>query len=90
MKFIVEIPDEDVSWANCEAVNRQMIAKFMREELQKVGHRFGGIPQLHDVGPGRSHEWRGWIFNRVRVIAPLRRKKSTDTQPSIDVVESRR
>lgn len=81
MKFIVEIPDDDVSWANAEAVNRQMIAKFMREELKTVGHRFGGIPQLADVGPGISHEWRAWIFNQVRVIA---QKKGTPALGGID------
>ena len=88
MKFIVEIPDSDVSWANCEAVNRQMIAKFMREELQRVGHRYGGISDLHDVGPGISHEWRGWIFNRVRVIA---QKKGTQiTQCPVDAKRAHR
>ena len=87
MKFIVEIPDEDVMWANAEAVNRQMIAKFMRQELRQVGLRYGGVPQLKDVGPGISHEWRGWIFNRVRVIA----QKKGDPDPGrIDATGSGR
>jgi len=77
MKFIVEIPDDDVSWANAEAVNRQMIGKFMREELHTVGNRYGGIPQLGEVGPGISHEWRAWIFSNARVRV-LKRKETLE------------
>ncbi len=74
MKFTVEIPDEDVVWANAEAVNRQEIAKFMREELQSIGNRFGGVAEIREIGPGISHEWRGWIFNRARVFAQKKEK----------------
>ena len=71
MKFTVEIPDDTVDWANAEAVNRQMIAKFMREELQAVGSRWGHAPALHRPQiPGQSTEWRGFIFNAVRVLVP--------------------
>ena len=82
MKFTVEIPDDVVQWANAEAVNRQMIAKFMREELQKVGSRYGHSPELgRPQTPGRSHEWRAFIFNYVRVIA---QKKATPELGGID------
>lgn len=75
MKFTVEIPDDVVQWANSEAVNRQMIAKFMREELQKIGSRYGHSPELgRPQIPGRSHEWRAFIFNYVRVIAQKKAK----------------
>ncbi|KPL28073.1 MAG: hypothetical protein AMJ72_05375 [Acidithiobacillales bacterium SM1_46] len=68
MKFTVEIPDDIVQWAQAEGVNRQMIAKFMREELQLVGTRHGHTPDLQRVKlPGQSHEWRAWIFNLVKV-----------------------
>jgi len=71
MRFIVEIPDDTVQWANAEAVNRQMIAKFMREELRAVASRFGHSPELHRPQiPGQSHEWRGFIFNEARVLVP--------------------
>ena len=70
MKFVVEIPDDVVKWANCEAVNRQMIAKFMREELMLVGTRHGHSPELgRGKYPGEDHNWRAWIFNLVRVRA---------------------
>lgn len=69
MKFIVEVPDDVFEWAKAEGVNRQMVAKFMREELRNVGTRYGGITDLYEVGPGYSHEWRGWIFDDVRVVA---------------------
>ena len=82
MKFIVEIPDDVVQWANAEAVNRQMIAKFLREELQQVGSRYGHSPELgRPQVPGRSHEWRAFIFNFVRVIA---QKKATPELGGID------
>ncbi len=68
MKFTVEIPDDIVQWANAEGVNRQMIAKFMREELRSVSSRWGHSPTLNrEQVPGESHEWRGFIFNEVRV-----------------------
>lgn len=68
MRFIVEIPDDIVQWAQAEGVNRQMIAKFMREELHMVGSRHGHSPELNRAKePGESHEWRAWIFNLVRV-----------------------
>lgn len=70
MKFTVEIPDDVMQWANAEGVNRQMVAKFMREELHKVGSRWGHSPQLNRAQiPGQSHEWRGFIFNEARVFA---------------------
>ncbi len=78
MRFTVEIPDDVVSWAHAEGVNRQMLAKFMREELKAVGTRHGGIPELRDVGPGRSHDWRAWVFNDVRVKAQKIREVSLD------------
>ena len=82
MKFIVDIPDDVVQWANAEAVNRQMIAKFMLEELQSVGSRYGHSPELgRPQIPGRSHEWRAFIFNYVRVIA---QKKPTPDRGGID------
>ena len=84
MKFTVEIPDDVIGWANAEAVNRQQIAKFMREELHKVGSRYGFVPELRDVGPGKSHDWRAWIFNDVRVKAQKAR------QPSLDAVINNR
>jgi len=68
MKFTVEIPDDTVQWANAEGVNRQTIAKFMREELRMVSSRHGHSPTLNRAQvPGESHEWRGFIFNEVRV-----------------------
>jgi len=76
MRFIVEIPDDTVQWANAESVNRQQIAKFMREELHAVASRFGHSPELHRPQiPGQSHEWRGFIFNEARVLIP--RSKNT-------------
>lgn len=71
MKFIVELPDDTVQWAHAEGVNRQTIAKFMREELQMVSSRFGHSPDLNRAQiPGQSHEWRGFIFNEARVRCP--------------------
>lgn len=68
MKFTVEIPDDTLQWASAEGVNRQMIAKFMREELRMVSSRHGHSPTLNRAQvPGESHEWRGFIFNEVRV-----------------------
>lgn len=76
MKFTVEIPDDTVEWANAEGVNRQTIAKFMREELQLVSSRWGHSPELNRSKlPGQSHEWRGFIFNEARVRVP--RSKAT-------------
>jgi hypothetical protein len=73
MKFTVEIPDDTVQWANAEGVKRQMIAKFMREELRSVSSRFGHSPSLNRVQvPGESHEWRGFVFNEARVLVPTR------------------
>ena len=75
MKFIVEIDDRVVQYANWEAVNRQMIAKFMREELHRVGSRYGHSPELgRPQIPGESHEWRGFIFNGVTVKAEPAKK----------------
>lgn len=71
MKFTVEIPDDTVQWAQAEGVNRQMIAKFMREELRAVSSRFGHSPELNRLQiPGQSHDWRGFIFNEARVRCP--------------------
>jgi hypothetical protein len=70
MKFTVEIPDDIVQWANAEGVNRQMIAKFIREELQNVGTRYGQSPDLGRPkfpGQGDSHDWRAWILNALHV-----------------------
>ena len=68
MKFTVEIPDDTVEWAQAEGVNRQTLAKFMREELQMMGSRHGHSPQLNrPQTPGQSHNWRGFIFNEARV-----------------------
>ncbi len=70
MKFTVEIPDDIIQWANGEGVNRQMIAKFMREELQDVGTRYGHSPDLGRPkfpGQGDSKDWRAWILNMIRV-----------------------
>jgi len=69
MKFTVEIPDDTVEWAQAEGINRQTLAKFMREELQMIGSRHGHAPQLkRQQIPGQSHDWRGFIFNEARVI----------------------
>jgi hypothetical protein len=78
MKFTVEIPDDVIGWAHAEGVNRQMIAKFIREELKMVGTRHGGIPELRDVGPGRSHDWRAWLLNDIKVRAQKEREPSLD------------
>ena len=68
MKFTVEIPDDVLQWAHAEGVNRQTVAKFMREELHRVGSRYGHSPDLgRDKSPGESHEWRAWVLNEVRV-----------------------
>ena len=70
MKFTVEIPDHIIEWVQAEGVNRQAIAKFMREELKAVGTRWGHAPTLgKPQEPGRTHEWRGFVFNNVRVLA---------------------
>lgn len=69
MKFTVEIPDDTVEWAQAEGVNRQTLAKFMREELQMIGSRHGHSPELNrSQNPGQSHNWRGFIFNEARVL----------------------
>jgi len=71
MKFTVEIPDDTVEWAQAEGVNRQSLAKFMREELQMIGSRHGHSPELNRPQiPGQSHNWRGFIFNEARVRCP--------------------
>ena len=71
MKFIVDIPDDIVQWAQAEGINRQTIAKFMREELQLISSRHGHSPDLNRAQtPGRSHNWRGFIFNEARVRCP--------------------
>jgi hypothetical protein len=73
MKFTVEIPDDIVQWTRAEGVNRQMIAKFMREELRLVSSRFGHSPELNRPQvPGQSHEWRGFVFNEARVLVSRR------------------
>ncbi len=73
MKFTVDIPDDTVQWAQAEGVNRQTIARFMREELRAVSSRFGHSPELNRLQvPGQSHEWRGFIFNEARVLVPAR------------------
>jgi hypothetical protein len=82
MKFTVEIPDDIIQWANAEGVNRQMIAKFMREELRNVSSRWGHSPTLNrEQVPGESHEWRGFIFNEARVRVTNR---ITDTIFKVD------
>lgn len=73
MKFTVEIPDDTVQWANAEGVNRQTIARFMRDELRMVASRHGHSPELNRAQiPGQSHNWRGFIFNEARVLVPAR------------------
>ena len=70
MKLIVEIPDDVIQWANAEGINRQQIAKFMREELEQVGTRYGHAPELGRPkfpGQGDSQDWRAWILNIVKV-----------------------
>ena len=70
MKFIVEIPDDVIQWANAEGLNRQTIAKFIREELEQIGTRYGHSPELGRAkfpGQGDSHDWRAWICNIVKV-----------------------
>lgn len=80
MKFTVEIPDDIIPWAQAEGVNRQMIAKFMREELHMVGSRHGHSPELNRAQiPGQSHEWRGFIFNDARVACIVRSAKESST-----------
>ena len=70
MRFYVEVPDDILRWAFGEGNNRQSIAKFMREELQNVGRRYGQLPELDRAKtPGQSHEWRAFIFNDVMVAA---------------------
>ena len=73
MKFTVDLPDDTVQWAQAEGINRQTIAKFMREELQSVSSRWGHSPTLNRAQvPGESHEWRGFIFNEARVLVPTK------------------
>ncbi len=91
MKFTVEIPDDIVQWANAEGVNRQMIAKFIREELQNVGTRYGHSPDLGRAkfpGQGDSHDWRAWILNELHVRCntrampkPKKKKKQSGRFP---------
>lgn len=88
MKFTVEIPDDVIAWANAEGVNRQMIAKFIREELHLVGTRYGHSPELGREkvpGQGDSHDWRAWILNLVKVrcntkATPKFKRKGTKTR----------
>jgi hypothetical protein len=69
MKVVIEIPDDTVEWAHAEGVNRQMITKFLREEVRGIGRRFGHVPELgRGQRPGESHEWRAWLFNHARVV----------------------
>jgi len=71
MKFIVEIPDDTIQWAQAEGVNRQTVAKFMRKELEMIGSRHGHSPELNrGKYPGQSHEWRAFVFNEARVRCP--------------------
>jgi len=91
MKFTVEIPDDVIQWANAEGVNRQMIAKFMREELLDIGTRYGHSPDLGRPkfpGQGDSHDWRAWILNMVHVRCntaaspqPVKKKKQSGRFP---------
>ena len=82
MRLIVELPDDTVQWAKAEGVNRQQIAKFMREELHAVASRFGHSPKLDRPQlPGHSHEWRGFIFNEARVLVPRNKPLK---EPDID------
>jgi hypothetical protein len=68
VKIVIEIPDDVVEWAHAEGVNRQMIGKFLREEILQIGRRYGDIPELgRRQHPGESHEWRAWIFNYARI-----------------------
>jgi hypothetical protein len=70
MRFIVEIPDDVIQWANAEGINRQQIAKFIRDELEAVGTRYGHAPELGRPkfpGQGDSQDWRAWILNAVHV-----------------------
>ena len=88
MKFTVEIPDDVFQWANAEGVNRQMVAKFIREELQLVGTRYGHSPELgrgKEPGQGDSHDWRAWILNLIHVrcntkASPKPKKKKRKTR----------
>jgi hypothetical protein len=85
VKFTVEIPDDTVGWAQAEAANRQVIAKFMREELEKVGRLYGHVPELGKTQrPGESHEWRAFIFNSVKVTAEPRVKKKPAKAKVVD------
>jgi hypothetical protein len=82
MRFLVDIPDDTVQWAQAEGINRQTIAKFMREELQVVSARYGHSPKLDRPQlPGHSHEWRGFIFNEARVLVPRNKPLK---EPDID------
>lgn len=62
MQFLVEIPDTLIRRAQEQAVNRQMIAKFIREELQSCGGQFTGNPLDPD-------DWRQFITLKVKVKA---------------------
>ena len=66
MKFTVEIPDRTFMRANAEGVNRQMVAKFLREELEQVCFRYG-FGRDRKANP---HEWRAFIFRQVKVTHP--------------------
>jgi hypothetical protein len=88
MRFLVDIPDDTVQWANAEGINRQQIAKFMREELHAVASRFGHSPELNRPQiPGQSHEWRGFIFNEARVLVP---RSKPLKEPDIDTCKQNR
>jgi len=59
MKFIVNVPDKDFEHANWEGVNRQMIAAFIREELQGCG---GGY---------HPDDWKWGVLRHVTVKAEV-------------------
>ena len=87
MKFVVDIPDDTFDWAKAEGVNRQTVAKFMREELRMIGSRHGHSPELKRAQiPGQSHEWRGFIFNEARVLCP----RVEISKPKLDKVSNGR
>lgn len=55
MRFIVDIPEKDIDHVNWEGVNRQSIAKFIREELRACGGQFFPL------------DWRRSLLDRVEV-----------------------
>lgn len=57
MKFTVEIPHRDFLHAGCWGVNRQTIAKFMREELQSCGGHFS------------PDDWQWHVLRNAKVVA---------------------